>query len=107
MQNKLSPQQAAETKAMLMAQLDSLPEGQLPKEVNPGDVARMLNLYGSFKYLISNTEGVEILKRINYSIFCTSRGDDTGMFSEETHALTLISNFMIDNIDILKKYSED
>lgn len=108
MQNKLSPQQVAEKKAILMAQLDSLPEDQLPREVDPDFIRQAVNLHNSFDKLAFNNQGLAITETITEAIHvCVIQSNGGGLFNEDVVRLARLQDFMIANIDILKKYSED
>jgi hypothetical protein len=106
MQNELSPQ-AAKKKAMLMAQLDSLTEDQLPREVDPDFFKHALTLHESFDRLAFNNKGLAITETITESIHVLTDAEDGSMFHDDIIRLARLQAFMIANIDILKKHTEN
>lgn len=75
----------ATNKTILVAQLDSISENQIPEDITPNTIVQALRLYQSFHDLAMSNVGLELMKSVNNSIYCTSsqNSQDRGMFDSE------------------------
>lgn len=103
MQNELSPQQLADTKAMLMAQLDSLRPDDLPDKINNNTIRGALKLYNDFTTLLHSKEcAVDAITSLNTCIggFISSIDGTCADYGLEGYYVTELSSFIAKNIDV-------
>lgn len=111
MQNKLSPQQVAENKAMLMAQLDSMKPKDFPDQIKPDQIKKALALFSLMESFKMNAPVSIVSNVLNECIIDTVRMNDDNLsegmcftpsfINHRTYHLTEVCNFINKAYDLM------
>ncbi|WP_157097857.1 hypothetical protein [Niabella ginsenosidivorans] len=108
MKQNLSPEQLAENKAKLMAQVDSLTNDQLPEEVEPEMINKALRMYKLFSasFMDSSEDmpnAVNVIESLNESTLALGERNSTmsGIHDMDLWWVTRVSNYFANALHIV------